>query len=485
MKNIRIKIKRIIKENYLAILVVLLFALLHLPGIKTPPIDEHNWRQTDTAAVARNFQFESPNIFLPRIDIRGQFSGITGMEFPAYNYILYITNEVFGYQHWHGRIITLFFGCVGLAFFYGFIKRRYSRSLANFSVSVLALLPVYFIFSKNIQPDIMMVSFLLASLYYAQVFTQKHKDKYFYLMLATLALAVLIKIPSIFIVIPICLILGKKVIIKLVDKKKLIIFVLIFVVPVLGWYLWSDYLSKSYGLGNYFYGNIAIADSLTLAAKKGFWRVIADYSLPLRFPFGALYLLGLIGVVYSLAKKNLLPLIWLLSFIFFIGIFAIKSFYHNYYILPLLPPLALTIGIALDFIYKGIKKENKMLSVVFVSILAIVMMRATISMTDYLYKPKIGSDYANLELISDKYIPKNNLIITNANVNPVILYFTNRKGWSLPDSMLDELTLDSYIKAGAKFIVIDKSFISSTMLKSLRDNHSKIYEDKDFIIFSI
>ena len=481
----KIRIKKIIKENYLAILVVLIFALLHLPGIKTPPIDEHNWRQTDTAAVARNFQFESPNIFLPRIDIRGQFSGITGMEFPVYNYILYIANSVFGYQHWHGRIITLFFGCVGLIFFYGFIKRRYTRSLANFSVSVMALLPVYFIFSKNIQPDIMMVSFLLASLYYAQIFTEKHKDKYFYLMLATLALAVLIKIPSIFIIIPICLILGKKVIIKLVDKKKLIIFVLVFVVPVLGWYLWSDYLSKSYGLGNYFYGNIAIADSLSLAIRKGFWRVIADYLLPLRFPFGALYLLGLIGVLYSLAKKNLLPLVWLLSFVLFIGIFAIKSFYHNYYVLPLLPPLALIVGIALDFIYRGMKKENRILSVTFVSILFIVAILKMIPTTENLYKPKIGSGYANLDLISDKYIPENNIIITNADVNPVMLYFANRKGWSLPDSMLDERTLGSYIKSGAKFIIIDKSFISSPMLKSLGDNHSRIHEDKDFIIFSI
>ena len=82
-----------LKLNYLAAILIVLFALIHMPWITTPPIDEHNWRQTDTAAVARNFQFESSNIFLPRVDGRGQFSGITGMEFPAYNYILYVANQ--------------------------------------------------------------------------------------------------------------------------------------------------------------------------------------------------------------------------------------------------------------------------------------------------------------------------------------------------------------------------------------------------------
>ncbi len=476
-------LKSAIKNNYLIILIIFIFAVVHLPGITTPPIDEHNWRQTDTASVARNFQYESANIFMPRVDIRGQFTGITGMELPVYNYSLFIFNAVFDYQHWHGRLLTLIFGCIGLAYFYGLIKRRYSKSLALFSATVLAFMPLYFLFSKNIQPDILMLTIMLVSIYYAQRYSEKYQDKYFYLSLLLLSLTTLIKIPGLFAVIPIILIVGKQGIINIFKPKKIIYILLILVLPVVAWYAWSDHLSKTYGMGNYFYGDLSLAKSLSLALNKSFWRTIADYIIPL--PYVAVYLLAFIGLIISIAKKNFLPIVWFMAFATFLGLFAIKSYYHNYYALPIVPPLALMVGIALEWIYLAIKKYNKAVAVLFVVCLLASLGIFIVKNVGLLYSNKVSVRYPELGLIIDKCTTKDDLIIVNGNVNPAMLYFSNRKGWSLKPSMINEPEINNYRSIGAKFLLLDRAYIAEPQIKNIRAVYTTCYEDSSFVIFKI
>ena len=84
------------KKYYLDIRFWLLIAfLLRLYGIDNPPIDgAYNWREADVLMVARNFLEVDSNILYPRINIAGEKSGITGMEFPLLNY-LYLSLIIF------------------------------------------------------------------------------------------------------------------------------------------------------------------------------------------------------------------------------------------------------------------------------------------------------------------------------------------------------------------------------------------------------
>ena len=69
--------------------IVVLF-IIRLIGITNPPLEvEHNWRQTTVTMVARNFLEVDNNIFYPRVDFAGDKTGITGMEFPLLNYMIY------------------------------------------------------------------------------------------------------------------------------------------------------------------------------------------------------------------------------------------------------------------------------------------------------------------------------------------------------------------------------------------------------------
>src|SRR5690606_8136272 len=129
------------------------FFVIRLIGITNPPLEvSHNWRQTTVTMVARNFLEVDNNIFFPRIDIAGEKTGITGMEFPLLNYLIYLVAKLFGYQHWYGRLINLLISSFGVWFFYKLVGKYLTRQTA-FYAAIILIVSIWFQFSRKIMPD--------------------------------------------------------------------------------------------------------------------------------------------------------------------------------------------------------------------------------------------------------------------------------------------------------------------------------------------
>ncbi|MBN1597984.1 MAG: hypothetical protein JW894_06795 [Bacteroidales bacterium] len=74
---------------------LLIFFIIRLFHITQPPIEtQHSWCQTTVLMGARNFYEIEVNILYPRLDFAGEKSGITGMEFPILNYLIYLVSLV-------------------------------------------------------------------------------------------------------------------------------------------------------------------------------------------------------------------------------------------------------------------------------------------------------------------------------------------------------------------------------------------------------
>ena len=160
---------------------ILLLFVLRLYGIWFPPLEvEHNWRQTTVTMVARNFLEIDSNILFPRVDMPGKLTGITGMEFPLLNYIIFIFAKIFGYQHWYGRLIVLIVSSFGTWYFYLLIKSIFDEKMA-FIGGFLLLFSLWFAYSRKIMPDTFASSLGLISVYYGFVFFKcKSKSKFKY-----------------------------------------------------------------------------------------------------------------------------------------------------------------------------------------------------------------------------------------------------------------------------------------------------------------
>ena len=154
---------------------IILFFVIRLYGITDPPLEAaHNWRQACGCMVARNFLEVDANIFYPRVDMAGEKTGITGTEFPALNYMIYLVSKVFGYTHWYGRLINLIASSIGTYFFFLLVKKYFNPKAALYSTIVL-LSSIWFAYSHKTMPDTFSVSIALVSLYSGMLYLERHQ----------------------------------------------------------------------------------------------------------------------------------------------------------------------------------------------------------------------------------------------------------------------------------------------------------------------
>ena len=94
------------------VVIVLWSALVHLPGITSPLLDYHDYRQCFTAAIARNYVRHGMAFLNPEVDMAGP-SVRAGIEFPIYSYLLALLFKLFGFRDILGRLLSCFFASWG------------------------------------------------------------------------------------------------------------------------------------------------------------------------------------------------------------------------------------------------------------------------------------------------------------------------------------------------------------------------------------
>ena len=450
---------------------LLLFFIIRLYGITNPPLDvAHNWRQTTVTMVARNYLEYDNQILHPRIDVCGEKTGITGMEFPILNYLIYLIAKLFGYQHWYGRLINLIVSSIGIWFFYKIIRKYLNESHA-FASSMLLLGSIWFAYSRKIMPDTFAVSLVFIGIYYGlNYFYEKpvirHLLGYFVFML----LGILAKLPmGYFLMIFAIPMLQKSMSLKI---KMSFGIANILILGIVGWYYfkWVPYLIEHFGLKHFFMGK-SIALGLSEIIKN--WPLVLEkYYLDSMHITGFLLFLGGCWFAWKFRKTEPITMIvlGLCSSVFFLLMFKSGETFaiHSYYIVPYAPLMAFVAGFAVS------KLDAKWMPI----LLSIVMIENIANWQhDFRLKPKYAQ-FENLEKDLDKHCKRSDLIFINSNEVPTPLYFAHRKGWSERNILIENPQyVDSLQHLGLKYIVITKDvFGSKTELKYDKIDSSEIYD---------
>lgn len=452
--------------------------IIRLIGITNPPLEVgHNWRQTTVTMVSRNFLEVDNNILYPRIDIAGEKSGITGMEFPLLNYMIYIISKIFGYQHWYGRLINLLISSIGLFYFYKLTRKYFTEQVAFSSTIVLAV-SIWFQFSRKVMPDTFSMSLIIACIYYGSNYLENTLSKNNFLHLicygVLMSLGVLSKLPSGFLLVAFVLFLLDK---NIPIKRKVIFSIvsLIGILPVVVWYYyWVPYLVEKYGFWHFFMGK---------GFSQGFSEILQNlndtsskfYDTSLKFIGFGVFLYGL---GYSIKKgDSKIYFLFILTFISF-SIIIFKAGYtfphHNYYIIPFVPVMALIAGYGLSKI-----KYSKLALIL---LIAISIEGIANQQHDFRIKEK-DRQVLNLEKDLDSLSLRSDLIIINSGNYPTPMYFAHRKGWvNTNDKIRDEEYIKSLKDKGLKYIVILKrSFGTETSL----NRYKKVLENEDYSIYEL
>jgi len=450
--------------------IIILF-VIRLIGITNAPLETgHNWRQSLTNMISRNFLENEANIFYPTIDMAGEKTGIIGTEFPFFNYLIYLFSSVFGYTHWSGRLINLIVSSIGLYFFYRLGKNLFSKQVA-FNATIILGVSIWFAFSRKIMPDTFSVSLVIIGLYYAYNYLKNGFKSSLILFFVFCTLGMLCKIPALSLFSVLFIIAFIK---EIEIQRKIAVFVtgaLSFSIVCLWYFYWVPFLVDTYQFPLYFPKGIA----------EGFQEIIPLIpELLEKFYFSSLHsfialLCFFAGVVLLVKNKHIyfLSCFGVVTVVFILFILKTGAVFplHNYYIIPFTPIMALLAGYAVTHI------PSKFQYIV----LGLIAIEGIANQQHDFFIKESRLYKLELEKITDEWIPREDLVIINGGQSPQDMYFSHRKGWSIHNSDIqNQQFIDSLSNLGAKYLIVDRSGFDQQL-----DPYPIIFSNEHYIIYKL
>lgn len=334
------------KKPFLQLFILSLLFLaafgIRLFHINDPPLDFHPGRQYHSATHARGYYFESLESIpewrrhVARINQQIQ----ERLEPPLMEFAAVFAYKILGGEYlWIPRMLSSIFWLIGGFFLYLLIKKIISADAALFSTAFYLFLPYGISASRSFQPDPMMVMMMIICLYCLfRYFKQPTLQR---LLIAAIvsALAIFIKFVCVFIIFGVFISIGmyKHGSWKWIIKRDLLIFIFVSLLPGAIYYINGIYIAgflKAHIPGRFF-PHLLLSPLFWMKWLNLIGRVVG-------FPAFIGALLGTLMFRDKLSRAFIMGS-WVGYFLFGL-IFNYHIHTHDYYHLPLIPIVAISLG---------------------------------------------------------------------------------------------------------------------------------------------
>jgi len=167
-----------------------------LPGLDGDLADHDTWRQTDTAAIARNF-LDQPEILWPRIDWGAPGPGYVESEFQVFPFTVSLLYRVFGEDPLLGRLLAIVLAGVACLVFARLARRLLPPWPALAATAFLAMSPIVFRYSRAFMPEATVLLAYVLAIERFLAFLDDDRWRTLLASAAALSLAVLVKPTSV------------------------------------------------------------------------------------------------------------------------------------------------------------------------------------------------------------------------------------------------------------------------------------------------
>ncbi|HSV64080.1 MAG TPA: glycosyltransferase family 39 protein, partial [Chthoniobacterales bacterium] len=191
-----VKTRCMARAKWLLVFIVLAALVVRLIGIDQPFIDPWSWRQSDVAAIARNYLENGFHFSRPQIDWAGNERGFVGTEFPVLPFVAALFYRTAGVEEWIGRIQGVLFFVAALPFFFGLVRRIFGEVVALWASFFYAFAPLSIVASRAFMPDVPSLSLALAGIYFFLRWIEEEKFRWLVTSAVLVSLALLIKLPT-------------------------------------------------------------------------------------------------------------------------------------------------------------------------------------------------------------------------------------------------------------------------------------------------
>ena len=189
-------------ETKLLIAIWISAVVVRLIFINQPYVDHWSWRQSDVAAIARNFSEGGFRFAYPQIDWAGDTTGYVGTEFPILPFLAALCYKIVGSREWIGRSQAVIFFAVSLPFFFLLVREVFSGTAAVWATFFFSFAPLNIFAGRSFMPDVPSLSLAIIGLYFFLRSASNGRRLLFFLAAIAISLSLLIKITSIIIFAP-------------------------------------------------------------------------------------------------------------------------------------------------------------------------------------------------------------------------------------------------------------------------------------------
>jgi 4-amino-4-deoxy-L-arabinose transferase-like glycosyltransferase len=397
--------------------------------IDQPYVDHWSWRQSDVAAIARNFFEHGFRFGYPQIDWAGGSAGYVGTEFPILPFLAAICYKFAGIHEWIGRSQSVIFFAISLPFFFLLVRQIFGSTAAIWATFFYAFAPLNIFAGRSFMPDVPSLSLAIIGLYFFLRWLCDDERALFYLAAIAVSLSILIKATSILIAAPLAYIFVGRLcqprrpsgftVKRPTIYRAFAFFVMIAVLPSVAWYWHAHQIAERF-YPHHFFG----AGGVRLESFSWYWDIAQQTATSSLTPI--LAILALIGLFAApRGKFGCLFDCWLAAMVLFVVAVGYGN-RHPWYQLPLVPITAAFAGAGCAFF------ESKISSRVAVVALS-SLLAGSFAILAFLYvRPLYESSAAQhrdagLEL--SKITASDALVVAVDGGNPAIFYYAKRKGW--------------------------------------------------------
>lgn len=295
--------KFLLSDRPWVVAVLILVFLLRCYKFAGPVADWHSWRQADTSAVTRDFvRHQSANWLYPTYDDLSSIAsgkdnprGLRLVEFPIYNAFSLVVKDVAAELTIEeaGRATTALASVFSALFIFLICRRLLSRRVAYLSALLFAVLPYSIYYGRTILPDPSMVTAALGALWFALVFAQNNRRRYFVISLVFAIAALLIKPFAIFLLAPVVYLWLATFGLTLKSLARLLLFFVLAAIPLLLWRWWIAHFPEGIPASDW----LLNGDGIRFKGAFWFW-LFADRIGRLILGYWGLILIG-----FGLARK--------------------------------------------------------------------------------------------------------------------------------------------------------------------------------------
>ena len=476
------------KIKLILLVILSLGFILRLYKIDIPLADHHSWRQSDTAAVARNFIKEGWNFLRPKIDNmvplhRGEENNqrLFLVEPPVYNSIVAGIYSVLGTDIKWARFVSVVFSLGSIIFLFLIASKFYGEKIGLLAAFFFAVLPYNIFYSRVVLPEPMIIFLTLGMFYYCIKWLETNSAFPFLLFSVFSALSFSQKSFPLFLSFALLCLIFQKFGFKIFRQKKLYLWLVLSFAP---FFLWRWWVSRSpegipANLWLFNQGDIRFKGSF-------FYWIFAERIGKLILGYFGLPLLVL-GLIIKPKKEGWFFHFWMLSLFIFISVFAAGNVTHDYYQIPLIPVFCVFLAKGTGLLlFESNNIFSRFTSYLLLATCCLFMLAFGWYEVRGFYNIQGGVDLAGKAV--DEMTPKNALVITGDSNDATLLYNTNRWGWTAgyasayPNS---KETIEKLIDKEASYYVATKFEKNSDFGKYMLENYKIVKATDQYIIIRL